>query len=177
LEVDDTLSEESDDEEDSLAHDTAPPSYLQEINRSFDQSQGPNVATGSSRPTTNTVTETKCLARSVRSLSSSLRPRLSKPKLNLPEPVSSTTPVPVAKILSALSAREAGQRRAAGGQGHGPGDKERKIKEWRTEVEENGDLARLEERIIKHVERERETLRDMGRREGSGTSSNSGDHY
>jgi hypothetical protein len=33
-------------------------------------------------------------------------------------------------------------------------------------VDENGELARLEERMIKHVERERETLRDMGRREG-----------
>ena len=131
-----------------------------------------NNSTTTAITSTTRLTESKYLARSVRSISTSLRPCLSKPKLNLAEPVSSTTPLPVVPILSTLSAREneAGERRAAAG---GQVDKQKKIHEWRTEVEENGDLARLEERIIKHVEREREALRDLGRREGSGGSTNS----
>lgn len=160
-----------DDQEESLTHDTDSSSYPREIQSSLDRVQGhlsrldrPTSSTAHNKATN--TTDGTCLARSVRSLSTSLRPRLSKPKLNLAEPVSSSTPVPVVKVLSALSARESGQRRAAGTAGHGEKEKDKKIYEWRTEVEENGDLARLEEKILKHVELEREKLREMSKREG-----------
>lgn len=103
--------------------------------------------------------------RSFRSLGLRLRSRPSRPALA--EPISSSshsTPIP-RPILDALSS----QSRAGTAQGQGDSDRVRKILEWREEVDENGELARLEERMIKHVEREREALRDMGRRDGGST--------
>jgi len=44
-------------------------------------------------------------------------------------------------------------------------DRAKKVLEWRSEVEENGDLARLEEKMTKHIEREKEWIRSIPQRD------------
>ena len=95
------------------------------------------------------------LGRSFRSLT--LRPKKSKPRLNLPQPVSSTTRLPPRPLLDELTALE--QQATLSSMLPGAEDKARKVLEWRSEVEENGDLAALEEKMTKHVEREKEWMR------------------
>lgn len=85
-----------------------------------------------------------------------LRPKKSKPKLNLPQPISSTTRLPPRPLLDELTALE--QQTSLGSVGPGADDKARKVLEWRSEVLENGDLAALEEKMTKHVEREKEWM-------------------
>ena len=86
-----------------------------------------------------------------------LRPKKSKPRLNLPQPVSSTTRLPPRPLLDELTALE--QQATLSSMLPGAEDKARKVLEWRSEVEENGDLAALEEKMTKHVEREKEWMR------------------
>lgn len=164
--------------------------YLPEISTetAFDHIRttfpGPSTNTAPlipNRPKTQSQTpastsETSCIAKSVRSISTSLRPRPSKSKLQLPQPVSSSTPAPIPRILSALTARDVTQRRLTT-TADASVAKQRKITDWRSEVEENGDLARLEERIVKHLEREKETIRDMGRREGCSNGGCNGSRF
>jgi hypothetical protein len=85
----------------------------------------------------------------------SLRPKKSRPRLNLPQPVSSATCPPPRPILDELTAMEVSTVE----------DRAKKVLEWRSEVEENGDLARLEEKMTKHVEREKEWIRSIPRRD------------
>jgi hypothetical protein len=47
----------------------------------------------------------------------------------------------------------------------GAEEKARKVLEWRSDVEENGDLAALEEKMTRHVEREKEWMRIVKKRE------------
>jgi hypothetical protein len=95
------------------------------------------------------------LGMSFRSLT--LRPKKSKPRLNLPQPISGTTRLPPRPLLDELTALE--QQATLSSLLPGAEDKARKVLEWRSEVEENGDLAALEEKMTKHVEREKEWMR------------------
>lgn len=91
----------------------------------------------------------------------SLRPKKSRPRLNLPQPISSTTHLPARPLLDELTALG-----GATGDGSGnPEEKAKKVLEWRSEVEENGELARLEEKMTRHVEREKEWIRGIQYRE------------
>jgi hypothetical protein len=91
-----------------------------------------------------------------------LRPKKSKPRLNLPQPISNTTRLPPRPLLDELTALE--QQASLGNVVPGAEDKARKVLEWRSEVLENGDLAALEDKMTKHVEREKEWMR-MKKRE------------
>jgi hypothetical protein len=95
------------------------------------------------------------LGMSFRSLT--LRPKKSKSRLQLPQPISSTTRLPPRPLLDELTALE--QSATLSSLLPGAEDKARKVLEWRSEVEENGDLAALEEKMTKHVEREKEWMR------------------
>jgi len=95
------------------------------------------------------------LGMSFRSLT--LRPKKSKTRLQLPQPISSTTRLPPRPLLDELSALE--QQATLNSLLPGAEDKARKVMEWRSEVEENGDLAALEAKMTKHVEREKEWMR------------------
>ena len=84
--------------------------------------------------------------------------------MNLPSPVSSTSPPPGQPLLDALASRDRvlGWRKTVG-----PDEDTRKVLAWRADVEQNGEMARFEEAIVRHVQREKEAMREMRKRDGT----------
>ena len=72
------------------------------------------------------------------------------------QPVSSDNLPPPRPLLDELSARD-----EATAQGDPKEDKRKKVLAWRSDVGENEGLSKLEDMMARHVEREREALREI----------------